>query len=193
LVSDFDFGAFSHSALVRMADEVCLQMHLLNLSFVIAVGKRAGTNTELANEICTKQLVGLAGIAAERIHRALDLPGGIEGAVRVLGLHPLFNPTAYVSAEFGPDTVHVQRSPAHEDGAWVSLVTPVEIRPLQAIVAAVDPHLDVEVAGTDTDWTARVIETSTAAKEFPEVSVAKVSGGSTFVFEPRKSLPLTVV
>src|SRR5262249_20121199 len=41
LVSDFDFGAFSHSALVRMADEVCLQMHLLNLSFAIAVRERA--------------------------------------------------------------------------------------------------------------------------------------------------------
>jgi len=193
LLSDLDFAAFSHSALVRMADEVCLQMHLLNLSFVLAVGKRAGTDTELAKEICTKQLIGLAGVAAERIHRALDLAGGIEGAVRVLELHPLFNPTAYVSGEFGQDTVHVHRSPAHEDVAWISLVTPAETRPLQAIVAAVDPHLDVEVAGTDTDWTARVIETGTAAKEFPEVSVAKVSGGSTFVFEPRKSLPLTVV
>jgi hypothetical protein len=193
LVSDFDFGAFSHSALVRMADEVCLQMHLLNLSFVIAVVKRAGTNTELAHEICTKQLIGLAGIAAERIHHALDLPGGIEGAVRVLELHPLFNPTAYVSTEFGPDTVHVNRSPAHEDGAWLSLVNPAETRPLEAIVAAVDPHLGVGVAGTDTDWTARVIETDTAAKEFPEVSVVRFSGGASWVFEDRKSLPLTVV
>ena len=105
LVSDFDFAAFSQSALVRMADEVCLQMHLLNLSFVVAVGKRAGTNTELATEICTKQLIGIAGIAAERIHRALDLPGGIEGAIRTLELHPMFNPAAYVTAEFGPDTV----------------------------------------------------------------------------------------
>jgi hypothetical protein len=193
LVSDFDFGAFSHSALVRMADEVCLQMHLLNLSFILAVGKRAGTNTELATEICTKQLIGLAGIAAERVHSALGLPGGIEGAVRVLELHPLFNPTAYVSAEFGPDTVHAQRSTAHEDGAWISLLGPGEVRPLQAIVAAIDPHLDVEITGTETDWTARVIETDTASKELPEVAVVKFSGGATFVFEPRKSLPLTVV
>jgi hypothetical protein len=193
LLSDFDFAAFSHSALVRMADEVCLQMHLLNLSFVLAVGERAGTNTELATEICTKQLIGLAGVASERIHRALGLPGGIEGAVRVLELHPLFNPPAYVLAEIGPDTVHVHRSPAHEDGAWVSLVSPAETRPLQAALAAIDARLDVEVTGTETDWTARVIETGTAAKEFPEVSVAKVSGGATFVFEPRKSLPLTVV
>jgi hypothetical protein len=193
LLSDFDFGALSHSALVRMADEICLQMHLLNLSFNIAVGARAGTNTELATEICTKQLIGVAGIAAERIHRALGLPGGIEGAVRTLELHPMFNPVAYVSAEFGPDEVQVHRSPAHEDGTWVSLISPSETRPLRAAVAAVDPHLVVELTGTDTDWTARVVETDTAAKELSEVSVVRVSGGSTFVFAPRKSLPLTVV
>jgi len=193
LLSDFDFSAFSHSALVRMADEVCLQMHLLNLSFILAVGKRTGTNTQLATEICTKQLIGLAGIAAERIHRALELPGGIEGAVRTLELHPMFNPVSYVTAEFGPDQVHVRRSPAHEDGAWISLVSPAETRPLQAAVATIDPHLDIELTGTETDWSARVIETDTAAKELPEVSVVRVSGGSTFAFQPRKSLPLTVV
>jgi hypothetical protein len=193
LVSDFDFGAFSRSALMRMADEVCLQMHLLNLSFVIAVRKRAGTNTELATEICTKQLIGLAGIAAERIHRALDLPKGIEGAMRTLELHPMFNPVAYANAEFGPDTVHVRRSPAHEDGAWLSLVGPSETRPLHAAVATIDPHLDVEITGTDDEWTARIFESDTAAKELPEVSVVRVSGGSTFVFEHRNSLPLTVL
>ncbi len=193
LVSDLDFSAFSHSALVRMADEVCLQMHLLNLSFVIAVGKRAGTDTQLATEICTKQLIGVAGLGAERIHQALELPGGVEGAVRVLQLHPLLNPAAYVDAEFGPDVVRLRRSPAHEDGAWASLVTPEEKRPMQAIVAAVDPHLDVEIVGGQQEWTARVVETDTAAKEFSEVSVAKVSGGATFAFQPRKSLPLTVL
>lgn len=193
LLSDFDFAAFSHSALVRMADEVCLQMHLLNLSFVIAVGKRAGTDTELATEICTKQLIGVAGIAAERIHRALKLPGGVEGAVRTLELHPMLNPAAYVDAEFGPDVVHVRRSAAHEDGAWVSLVTPDEARPLQAAVAAIDKHLDVEIAGSAEEWTARVVETGTEAKEFSEVSVVRVSGGAEWEFEDRKSLPLTVL
>ncbi|KUI05941.1 hypothetical protein [Mycobacterium sp. IS-3022] len=193
LLSDFDFGAFSHSALVRMADEVCLQMHLLNLSFVIAVGKRAGTNTGLATEICTKQLIGVAGIAAERIHRALRLPGGIEGALRTMQLHPMFNPSAYLDMEFGPDVVHVRRSPAHEDGAWVSLVSCDEVRPLQAIVRAVNPRFDVEVAGSDEDWTARVVETGTEAKEFSEVSVVRVSGGASWEFEDRKSLPLTVL
>jgi hypothetical protein len=117
LLSDFGFAAFSHSAPERMADEVCVQIHLLNLSFVLAVGKRAGTNTELVTGICTNQLIGLAAVAAERIDRALGLPGGIDSAMRVLELHPLFNPTAYVTAEFAPCAVHVRRSPAHEDGA----------------------------------------------------------------------------
>src|SRR5262245_19866386 len=63
LLSDLDFTAFSHSALVRIADEVCLQMHLLNLSFVHAVRRRA-TDDEQALEIATRQLVGIAGIAA---------------------------------------------------------------------------------------------------------------------------------
>ena len=75
----------------------------------------------------------------------------------------------------------------------MSLAGPTSTRPLQAAVAAVDPHLDVEVTGTDTDWTARVIETETATEDFREVSVVRVSGGSSFVFAPRKSLPLTVV
>ena len=193
LLSDFDFGAFSHSALVRIADEVCLQMHLLNLSFVLAVGARAGTDVALAKEICVKQLTGMAGIAAERIHAALELPGGIEGAMATLRLHPLLNPQAYIDAGFGPDSVEVRRSAAHEDGAWISLAGPAEPRPLQACVQAVDPHLDVEITGTDTDWTARVFATETAAKELPEVSVVKVSGGATFEFEGRTSLPLTVV
>ena len=153
LLSDFDFGAFSHSALVRIADEVCLQMHLLNLSFGIAVRARADSEQQ-ARDICTKQLIGIAGVGAERIHRALQLPGGIEGALRVLELHPLINPAAYVGAEVGSDAVQVHSSAAHADGTWISLCSPEELRPLQAIVAAVDPHLDVEITGTDADWTA---------------------------------------
>lgn len=193
LLSDFDFAAFSHSALVRIADEVCLQMHLLNLSFAIAVRARTGADTELATSICTKQLTGLAGLGAERIHRALKLPDDVGAAMRVLELHPMVNPAAYVDAGVKGNALHVGRSPAHDDGAWIALCSPIERRPLRAVVAAVDPHLDVELAGTGEDWTATVIRTKTAAAEMPEVSVAKVSSGADFEFKPRRSLPLTVV
>ncbi|MDT5257159.1 MAG: hypothetical protein QOD10_2239 [Mycobacterium sp.] len=191
LLSDLDFGAYSHSALVRMADEVCLQMHLLYLSFALAVKARA--DAETARSICVRQLIGIAGVAAERIHHGLSLPDGIDGAARVLELHPLLNPAAYVTAEVSGGEVRVRRSPAHRDEAWISLCSPSEYRPLQAIVAAVDPHLDVELTGSDSDWTATLVRRAEPAKEFGEVSVTKVSGGANFAFESRRSLPLTVV
>ncbi len=192
LLSDLDFGAFSHSALVRMADEVCLQMHLLYLSFAIAVRARSGSNTGLTASVGTRQLIGLAGLGAERIHRALSLPGGIDGVLRVFELHPLFNPLGYVDAETSGQ-LRVHKSPAHDDAGWISLCSPESPQPLQAIATAVDPRIEVRITGTSTGWVAEMSETDNAATELPEVSIAKVSGGSTFQFQPRRSLPLTVV
>ena len=193
LLADVDFAAFSHSALVRIADEVCLQMHLLVRAFTLAVEKRAKDDAALAQSVRTKQLIGIAGVAAERIHNALKLSKDVTGALRVLELHPLLNPAAYVYADIDPNFVHVRKSPAYEDGSWISLISPVADLPLQAIVQAVDPHLRAEVSGTESDWTVRVIETDSAAKELPEVAVCKFSGGASWEFENRKSLPLTVV
>jgi hypothetical protein len=192
LLSDFDFAAFSHSALVRMADEVCLQMHLLYLSFAIAVSARAADDAE-AVSVCTRGLIGIAGVAAERIHRALKLPGGPEGVLRVLELHPLLNPVGYVSADIDANRLTVHSSPAHDDGSWISLCSPDSVQPLQAIATAVDPHIEVRVSGTDSDWTAGFTESDGTAAELPEVEVVKFSGGASFQFEPRRSLPLTVV
>jgi hypothetical protein len=174
-----------------MADEICLQMHLLNLSFIVSVKKRA--EEELVTEICTKQLTGLAGVAAERIHKALHLSGGVDGVQRVLELHPLLNPVGYIDAEIENGRVHVRRSAAHDDGSWVSLCTPASTQPLEAVATAVDPSIGVRVEGTDEDWTLELQHRDTKAKELPEVEVAKFSGGATFQFETRKSLPLTVV
>ncbi|MGZ4510876.1 MAG: hypothetical protein ACXVX7_00470 [Mycobacterium sp.] len=192
VLSDLDFAAFSHSALVRIADEVCLQMHLLYLSFALAVRERASDDAQ-ATEVCTRGLIGIAGVAAERIHRALKLPGGVEGVLRVLELHPLLNPAGYVVAETREGRLVVHRSPAHDDGAWITLCSPESVQPLQAIATAIDPHIGVRVSGTSTDWTAEFTETDDAAAELPEVSVTKVSGGSSFEFSSRRSLPLTVV
>lgn len=191
LLSDVDFGAFSHSALVRIADEVCLQMHLLNLSFEVAV--RARADGVQATEICRKQLTGIAGLAAERIQRALRLPDGVAGAMRVLELHPLLNPAAYNNAVVDGSSVTVGPSPASEDGGWVALCGPDDASALQALVRGVDPHLDVEVTGTREAWTAHVVRRDVAAPEAPEVAVTRFSTGSAFEFEPRRSLPITPV
>lgn len=192
LLTDVDFTAFSHSALVRIADEVCLQMHLLYLSFALAVRARASSD-ELAASVGRRQLTGLAGLGAQRIKNALKLSADIEGALRTFELHPLLNPIGYVQADFGESSFSVRHSPAHDDGAWITLCSPQEIKPLQAIATAVNPLLRVEIEGTDDDWTARLTEDDAEAKELPEVMVTKVSTGADFVFSPRTSLPLTVV
>jgi hypothetical protein len=192
LVADVDFGAFSHSALVRIADEVCLQMHLLNLSFVHAVRARSSDEAQ-ATEIATKQLVGIAGIAAERIQRALGLPATPEGALRVLELHPLLNPAAYVAASVDGYTLAVEPSDATADGAWIALCGPDEIRPLQAAVRAIDPHFDVDVTGDTEAWTATLVRRAEPAPEFGEVAVTRFSTGASFEFETRKSIPITVL
>lgn len=188
LVSDVDFGSFSQSALVRIADEVCLQMHLLSLSFGLAVRARA-TDEAQALDVMTKQLVGIAGIAAERIARALEL----DDPVRVLGLHPLVNPAAYVDATLGEETIEVRPGPATEDGAWITLCGPGRERPLQAVVRALDPRLDVEISGGSDAWVARVVRRPDPAPEAGEVAVTRFSTGSSFTFRPRRSLPITPV
>lgn len=193
LLSDVDFAAFSHSALVRIAEEVCLQMHLLNLSFGIAVRARTKGDAELAASIATKQLTGLAGVAAERIRRALKFTADLNGLIEVLRVHPLLNPAGYVVAEIADGRLHVQPSPAHDDGAWISLCSPASAGPLQAIATAVDPRIAVRIEGTDADWTAEFGQSDTAMKVSPEVEVTKFSKGATFEFQPRRSLPLTVV
>jgi hypothetical protein len=193
LLADLDFTEFAASALARVADEVCLQMHLLNLGFVRAVNRR--TDRDSATKLCTKQLTGIAGLTAERIHRALGLPAGIDGALATLALHPLLNPAGYVDATvddadgFGA-RVRVRASPAHEDGAWIALVGPASPAPLRAIVQAVDPHLDVEIAGDATEWTATVVRRQLAANEAGEVAVTRISTGASFTFRPRRSLPI---
>ncbi len=195
LRSDFDFAAFSHSALVRMADEVCLQMHLLNLSFVIAVGKRAGTDLALATEICTKQLIGIAGLAAERIHRALGLPEGIEGrAGDAANCTRCSTRRRTSTAEFGPDTV--RGTPvAGPRGRRVGVADP----PRRAAPAAGRGRRRRSASGRADDRhrhrldRARRANATPPARNSPRCRWSRSAGARHSSFAPRKSLPLTVV
>jgi len=192
LVDDLDFSAFSRSALVRIADEVCLQMALLDNGFAIAVAKQADSPEQVL-QIRRKQLIGFAGIAAYRIARALDILPTPEGALRLLELHPIFNPDAYVRAEFDGDRLVVHPSPVHDDNGWAALVEPGWADALQAAVRVLDPHFDVELAPEGAGWSARVVRRDEAAREASELAVTKFSTGTDFVFEPRRSLPIVAV
>ena len=153
LLSDVDFAAFSHAALVRIADEVCLQMHLLDLGFRYGLGRRL-PRAEV-DRIARRQLVGIAGLAAERLRAVLGLSRDAAGNARLLALHPVRNPAAYVAAG------------GAADGGWLAL--------------ADDPHVVAAISNLD------------PAAETDEVRVTRLSTGAGFVFEPRRSLPITPV
>lgn len=197
LLEDLDFLAFSHSALVRIADEICLQMHLLDRAFTMAVAERARSSAELES-IRRHQLVGIAGLAGERLARTLNLPRGAadlrHSAARLLTLHPLLNPSAYVLTSLADDVIEVRRSPAHEDGAWVSLCGPDWTGALQAIVRSLDPHLDVEVEADrragEGAWRCTVVRRDEPAPEAEEVILTKFSTGADFAFQARTPAPV---
>lgn len=192
LLADLDFSEFSHSALLRMADEICLQMHLLDRAFGLAVGARAADRDQLLS-IRRKQLTGIAGVASMRLARALLLPRTVAGALTVLSLHPMLNPAAYVHATFDSSGCEVRPGPAHEDDAWISLCGPEWPDALRAAVGGLDPHLDVEVTSAGDGWRVDVVRRDEPVREVDEVAVVRFSTGSDFAFEERRSLPLFVV
>lgn len=198
LLSDVRFQDFSRSALVRIAEEVCLQHHLLALGFLIAVRKRV--DEDKAREITRKQLTGIAGVTAGRIRDALGLPDDLEGLATVLSLHPLLNPKQYVDSDirFGEEQLHVRigrRGLVDADGGWPSLIDGEHLEALQALVRGVNPRFTVRVLGEDSAGLLLVVDVADEpAPECVEVAITKVSTGAAFEFEDRGiPLPLYVV
>jgi hypothetical protein len=196
IVSDIDFGAFSRSALVRVAEEVSLQWHLLVLSFVKAVAAR--TDQGQTRAITRRQFTGVAGVTSERLRRALGLGRDLEAVAAVLSLHPAFQPQGYVDLQVSHDAeqlvVHLsRRSLAHRDGAWVSLVDAEHLEPIEAVLHAVDPTWHVEVVADGDDVLSLRVVRGEPTAESSDVGLVRFSKGAAFEFEQRRSLPLTVV
>ncbi|GAA3187834.1 hypothetical protein GCM10020255_085380 [Rhodococcus baikonurensis] len=152
LLSDLRFSDFSRSALVRIAEEICVQHHLLALGFLAAVRRRA--DEDKAREITRKQLTGIAGVAAQRIRDALGLPSTLESLALVLSVHPLLNPKQYVESEIRPDggalELWISRDAlVDRDGGWPTLLGSEHLDPLQALVRGVNPHFTVRVVAED--------------------------------------------
>ncbi|CAM3207799.1 hypothetical protein RHDE110596_22320 [Prescottella defluvii] len=198
LLSDVRFADFSRSALVRIAEEVSLQHHLLALGFLVGVRKR--TDEETARTITRKQLTGIAGLAAERIRDALGLPDDLEGLAAVLSVHPLLAPKQYVDSRIAFDDGHLRitigrRGRADTDGAWPTLIDGDHLEPLQALVRGVNARFTAHVASEGPDALVVDVRTEdTPAKECGEVAITRFSTGANFAFADRGiPLPLTVV
>ncbi|MFF2086221.1 hypothetical protein ACFVVM_20785 [Nocardia sp. NPDC058176] len=198
LLSDLRFSDFSHSALRRIADEICLQQHLLTLGFMIAITDRSDAATALG--IGRKQFAGIAGLTSERIRRCLGLGDDPGALATVLRLHPALNPLGYTGIGISEVSSVVRlrfpnTSGALTDGAWPSMLTPEDLRPLDALVRGVNPRFVAQVTATDQHgWTVDIDLADHPFREASEVAVTRFSTGAGFAFTDRgKPLPLTVV
>ncbi|MFI1460670.1 hypothetical protein [Nocardia carnea] len=198
LLSDLRFPDFSHSALVRIAEEVCLQQHLLVLGFMIAVHER--TDDDSALEIGRKQFTGIAGVASERIRACLGLGDDMDALAQVLRIHPALNPLHYTDVEVEPgiDSVQIRfpgASGALTDRAWPSMIDPDHLAPLDSLVRGVNPHFYSRVTDSGPGgWTAEITAAAEPFAEASEVAITRFSTGVEFTFTDRGiPLPLTVL
>ncbi|MEU6582630.1 hypothetical protein [Nocardia sp. NPDC046763] len=202
LLSDLRFADFSRSALIRIADEVCLQHHLLTLGYKTAVEAR--TKPAVALDILRKQWTGIAGLTAERIRTALGLGDDAAALVKVLRLHPAFNPAAYVDIAVATETTGGEQlvelrigrgCGAIDDGAWPALLDPEHLAPIDALVRGVNPRFHTRVRSVDEcGLTLEIGCADLPYREADEVAITRFSSGAAFTFTDRGTpLPLTVL
>ncbi|MEY2590391.1 MAG: hypothetical protein QOJ67_2375 [Acidimicrobiaceae bacterium] len=187
LLSDIRLEDWSHSALVRIAQEVCLQGHLLALSFLAALERRM--DRDRAFGIGRRQLTGAAGLTAERLRRALGLERDLDGVATVIELHPAFLPRQYVSCavelsdrlmvRFGSDC------PGVADGGWPSMLDAEHPEALDAIIRAIDPRYRCVAIEDPAGVTFEVVMDDVAAPVAGEVALARFSTGAGFTFVDR--------
>jgi hypothetical protein len=182
---DLQLRDFATPVLRAFDEEACLQGHLLAISFMAAVEDRFGT--EKAVDAGSRQLTGVAGVAADRLKRAYGLGSDAVDVATVFGLHPAFRPAAYVSwrVTLDGDLVHLELGdcPARQEAGletWMSLLADGHDRALSAIAAAVDPHWHVTADGP-CRWVVQRGEE--AADELGEVTLTKFSTGVAFGFD----------
>lgn len=193
----FQLEDLSHDALVRVAEEFCVQGHLLVRAFMMSIASRWGE--EDAREVAGAQWVGIAGVAAERLRASLGIEGDDASAIaKLLQAHPSFRPRAYCD-------LHVERQgdevlcwigdcDALAEGdsfSWFALLGERPHRALDAIVRVVNPRARCEpasVPGARVAWRVVIDPAATPAREPNEVKLTKFSKGASFAFVPRRPL-----
>ena len=194
---DFQLEDLSHDALVKAAEEFCVQGHLLVRALMASVAARWGEDD--AKEIAGAQWVGIAGLAAERMQAALGIRGDDAKALaKVFQVHPAFAPRAYASFHVALDgdvvTCWLDDCDALSEGdaySWFALLGETPHRALDAIARTVNPRArcrPAQIPGARVAWTVAIDETADPAPEPSEVKLTKYSQGARFAFVPRRPL-----
>jgi hypothetical protein len=196
---DLHLEDFSRTALVGIAQEFCLQGHLLVRTFMTELTDRWGV--EVAREIAAQQFIGAAGLAAERIGAAMGIGAGaddLDAIAKLLQLHPAFHPRAYFGlyVERHGDRIRcwidsgdvLEEADSH---SWFALLESGDPPhpALDAIVRTVNPQARcraLNVPGARVAWSVEIDPACEPAPEPPAVGLAKLSKGATFRFMPRR-------
>ncbi len=190
---------FSHSALVKILQEVAVQSHLLARSFMLSVSQRLDDDAAL--ELGEQQWTGIAALTADRIQQPLGIEGDdIEAVAKVFQLHPCFHPRTYCDFHVqitGPESARIRLGPcpALEEGdaySWFAGLGEAPHRALDAIAGSVNRqarcHPVESPEGGGLAWDV-VIDRSAEPQDLPqELKLAQISRGATFEFEQRRLL-----
>ena len=175
---------FATPVLRALDDEICLQGHLLSMAFIAAVEDRFGT--EAAVEAGAKQLVGVAGVVAERLRAAFGLGTDVGAVATVFDLHPAFRPRSYVDwrVSVAGDAVQLELGEClatAEQGleSWMTILADGHDAALSAIARGVDSRWAVRATGPRS-WI--VERTGEEVPEPDEVLVTKFSTAAAFGF-----------
>lgn len=189
LVDDIDFTAFSSATLLALIDEIALQQHLLAIAGMASIRGRFGVDA--AREIGRHQLIGAAGVTAERLRAVLGGGTTLGDLAALLAIHPLFRPSGYVASHVTIDgavlTLDLIDSPAlHEEPllSWPTLLLEGEPTALEVVAQTVDPTLRVEVVAPR-DGAAASFRFRTGgppARRHADVEFARFSTGADFAF-----------
>ena len=188
---DLNMERFSRATLIRICDEVCLQGHLLSRAYMRAVEKRSDTATALRTG--TRGLIGVAGVVAKRLGRALGATGGLGDVTRVLELHPAFRPFAYVNVTVVEGRIEIGPCKALDESdelTWPALMVRDGTAVLNSIVQAIDDQAVCEQTDPTGDaraaWIVRIDENAPHATDPDEVRVTSFSKGAGFEFANRQ-------
>ncbi|MBL7488542.1 hypothetical protein I6A60_21600 [Frankia sp. AgB1.9] len=200
---DFQLEDLSLPALLVALDEVALQSHLLVYSYLLLVQQRFGADA--ARVLLPRVFTGLAGLTSQRLRRALRLAGGLDGVAWLLRTHPMFAPAGYVDLEIelAGDRVRfaLRDCPALDEVAgrtWFAALEgddPAGLAALATLVHGVEPQARVSPVRTRPGerfaYEATVDAVATPAVDPPEVELAKISTGASFLFRQRRPVRTT--
>lgn len=176
------FEQLSHAALVVVCKEIAVQNHLLILGLMVAAAQHYGEEAALA--IGEFQMTGSGWVMSHRLKNWLGIAGGgIDAILRVLAVHPAFQPAEYHSIRVektGDNTASIS-IPAclalHEakgfDLGWYSLLARGKTAGLAAILKGVDPCAQLQPGAAPLSWQVVIDENATAGDEPLAVQIAK--------------------